>query len=210
MHGFLSKMSYHRWALAFLCASPLYAKNFGHMGHTFPIEEKDMLLMISSQLSKPSSIQSSKNYPSLLLEKIKHLPSLPNIPSATIKRSFYHTPSYLVPETLTDTKGRIIASKGTSIAPLQEIKLSTSLLFIDGENLSHITWARRQGDHYKWILVGGSPFACEQKEKKSVYFDFYGHYAKKLQIHNFPARVIQEGLRLKIEEIPIDTHGEEL
>jgi hypothetical protein len=124
-------------------------------------------------------------------------------------RVFHYDPTYVVPESVTDGQGKVIARKGATVNPLKGLELSSGLLFLDGTNPAHIQWAAKQKGSFKWILVRGNPFALEEQEKRPVYFDQNAFTTKKLRIQHVPARVTQDGLKLKIEEVPINNEGEE-
>ena len=53
-------------------------------------------------------------------------------------------------------------------------------------------------------LVKGKPLDLEAKEKLPTYFDQFGSLTHKLKIKHVPAKVTQEGLQLKIEEILLE------
>lgn len=111
--------------------------------------------------------------------------------------------TFRVDRDIQDTKGTLIAKKGTMVNPLERIQLSSGLLFFDGSKESHLAWARQQTGDFKWILVDGKPIEIEEKEKRPVYFDQKGAYTSRFQIKNIPAKVIQKGKHLLIEEIAL-------
>ena len=53
----------------------------------------------------------------------------------------------------------------------------------------------------KIILVGGSPLQLEEELGVSIYFDQQGSLTSKFGIQHSPAIAIQEGLKIRIDEI---------
>ena len=97
--------------------------------------------------------------------------------------------------------------KGTRVNPLDTHPLRCSLLFLDGDNFNHVSWATNlwmtapENSKPKLILVNGSPFELSHKHNLPVYFDQAGVLIKKLGIRQVPARVSQKNKILLVEEI---------
>jgi conjugal transfer pilus assembly protein TraW len=191
----------------FLLILPLYAKDFGTLGHTFPIQEEDLLMYLKKRLEKLSAEEMFN-----ITERIKqHYLKMAQEPSsicfeeAREYKVYYFDPSITVARDIPDHKGNIIIQKGTTINPLAMASLGGELLFLDSTNASHIKWARQQSSESKWILVKGKSLELEEQEGRPIYFDQFGYLTRKLDIQHIPARVSQEkgSLKIKIEEIPI-------
>ena len=88
--------------------------------------------------------------------------------------------------------------------PLEHISLSSGLIFLDGTRETHLAWAREQVGNFKWILVKGKPIEIEEKEKRPIYFDQLGVYTSRFHIENIPAKVIQRGKHLQVEECVLE------
>lgn len=175
------------------------AKDFGIQGELFPILEENLVSVLQQRL------HSDAKNPRILQDQIKKkisLPKLASIPQeASENRTFYYDPTYTSKETIRDSKGKILIHKGTNTNPLQEISLTHGLLFLDGKNPKHIKWALQQLGSFHWILVDGNPFKLEEEQHRPVFFDQQSYLISKFNIQHVPARVSQEGHRLKIEEI---------
>jgi len=189
--------------LSFCLSTCLEAKDFGILGETFCIQEESILSFFQRQLSAKFSPAAYQQLLKNTAERAKY-PISPAVPADAIQSAvYYYDPSFIAQETITDSLGTTLVTKGTLINPLQTVRLSSGLLFFDGNNPTHINWARKQQGNYKWILVQGSPFELEKQENRPIYFDQNGFSAHKFQLTHIPARITQEGLRLKIEEIPV-------
>lgn len=189
--------------LLFFYQPLLFGKDFGIRGELFKIQEENLLSVIQKQLSKKTTEHSLDP----ILHKLQTAalyPQSPLVPSAAAThRIYYYDPTFFVNEPITDQNGVVLFQKGTKVNPLQNRNLSSGLLFFDGDNPFHLRWARTQPESCKWILVHGNPFKLEEQEKRPVYFDQQGFSVSKFHIQHIPARITQEGLRLKIEEFSI-------
>ncbi len=175
----------------------LEAKNYGSQGQTFPILEENLLHQMQTAQSKLSYDQEALRHP-------QALNNLTTPPSAHNYQAHYFDPSYQAPEDIHDIEGNCIVKKGAIVNPLNDRNLTSSLLFFDGSNTAQVHWAEQQSVSAKWILVKGDPLSLEEDYERPVYFDQQGHYSRHFHIQSYPARITQEGLRLKIEEIPVE------
>lgn len=186
---------------------PLHAKDFGTQGHTFRIQEEDLLEHLKNKLNAITEKELS-----LLGERIKkhytkmaEEPTPVGIDEASEYCTYYFDPTITVAKDILDHQGNVIVQQGDIINPLAISPMHGELLFFDGNNESHIQWARQYQGAAKWILVKGKPLKLEEEEGRSIYFDQFGSLTRKLDIHHIPARVSQDKdtLKIKIEEIPI-------
>lgn len=178
------------------------AKDLGIYGHTFPILEKSLSQYLQDKiknLSEKDRLDIQKKIQDQYISKIKQ-PKALNLPEAKISRIFYYDPTIYSLTDIKNIEGEIVVPKGTSYNPLKTISLNENLLFFDGSNLKHLAWAKQNSG--KWILTKGKPIDLEESEKRAVFFDQMGKISNQLGILSIPARVSQEDLKLKIEEIP--------
>ena len=101
----------------------------------------------------------------------------------------------------------ILVPAGTTINPLDRVGLSRPLIFFDARDKSQVAFAKRFLDARaglaKPILVGGSYFDLMKLWDTPVYFDQQSALIRKLGIKHVPAIVVQEGKRLRIDEIAL-------
>jgi len=112
------------------------ARDFGQMGETFPIIEQDLLLTIETRLR---NLQSSSKLAALqdqmrdqAISSVRRPKPVAGISAATQKRAWFFDPSTIVENDITDEKGNIIAARGQRINPMNFVKLSQELIFVDG------------------------------------------------------------------------------
>jgi len=190
--------------LLLLLIGTLEGKDLGVYGHVFPVVETNLLKYLKDKIENLSeedlqSVQ-KKIQEKYILSITK--PNSLNLSEAKTYSVYYYDPTIIVQNEIKDKYGKIIVPLGKRQNPLETGSLKEDLLIFDGSNLKHLSWAKSKKG--KWILTGGKPLEIEKVENKPVYFDQKGILTKKLGINAVPARVSQEGFRLKIEEIPCD------
>lgn len=158
------------------------AADLGTHGHTFEIQEPDLLKQLEDKLHRLEKEGTLARYNETLIEKAKkaiHMPQpIVGITKATRARTFYYDPSISVPYDLKDHEGRVFQKAGTKINPLKFRSLSSPLIFIDGKDEAQVSWTQKtylnpnQGSDQdldrgldggldplpKIILTSGSPF----------------------------------------------------
>lgn len=115
---------------------------------------------------------------------------------------------YRLPTDYRDRTGRLIVARGTVIAPLERLPLSSAVLFIDGRDESQLRLAaqRARQEPVKVVLVAGSPLALRERlPGVALYLDqramlttglqrLYG-----LEIASVPALMRQQGHALRVD-----------
>jgi conjugal transfer pilus assembly protein TraW len=181
------------------------AKDLGIQGHLFPIQEESFLEYLQRQLAAlgPDELKEAQEaIQRHFFQALKTPPAVAGLQETTHYRVFYFDPSIRLQKEITDHQGKILIAKGTYFNPLEQVTLDQELLLFDASYESHLAWANQKTSDAKWILVSGRPLALEQAEEHPIYFDQQGVLVKKFHIQHVPAKVTQEGLKLKIEEIP--------
>ena len=193
--------------------STAQAKSLGVHGVIASIEEADPIALIQQKLKVMEGSGELKKRNLELQKKTRASVERPKpvdgIAKAPKGRIFYYDPTYVVREDLKDHQGRIFAKKGTRLNPLETVRLSTNLLFFDGDDEEQLDWVKKQLvksteiNPIRLILTQGTPLTLAEELKNPVYFDQGGILSKKLGIRYVPAVVSQEILRLRIEEIEL-------
>lgn len=181
-------------------ATPPSIKDYGVHGRTFPIEEENLIEHIQSRIQNTGE----ERFQKYCVETYKEPQAVVGLIDASVHAIHYFDPTIITKVDIRDGEDRIIITKGSSYNPLEFFSLAQDLLFFDGDQKEHVQWARSMGKESKWILVKGKPFQLEEQENYPVYFDQRGLLVQKLSIKAIPAKVTQEGTRLKIESIPIE------
>ena len=194
--------------LVWIYSAPLSAKDFGRLGQTFEIKERDLLRVIQDKLTLLSESGALEAHQTALqkrsIEQIKNPPPLNDLKRATQTRTFAYDPTLVVAQDLKDHRGQVFHKKGTRLNPLDQVSLKRELIFLDARDRDQIAWVTRQGEAFKnakIILTGGSPFEWMETWQRPVYFDQGGVLTKKLGIQAVPAVVRGKGRVLEIQEM---------
>ncbi|MBP9752201.1 MAG: type-F conjugative transfer system protein TraW [Proteobacteria bacterium] len=196
----------------------LKAKDLGVMGETFMIQETSLLDVIQSKLKTLSDTGKLKDLEKEIQNRIqislKNPKAVQNIAHTKVEKTHTYDPSITVKSDLKDSQGKVFHKKGDVVNPLKQMKMTKPLLFIDGEEKSHIEWAKKKlqlNRFSKVILVKGKPFDIHIESEDPtvgvyehpIYFDQEGILTKKLGIQNVPSIVSQKGDVLEVkEEVP--------
>lgn len=194
-----------------LVAGTATAIDYGRIGPTYPVKEPDMLEWIEKRVAAKVASGEALRYQKEQAEKIerKLLNPAPllSVSKASRRRTAYFDPTFVVDENVTDDKGRVLVAAGTTINPLERVGLSRPLIFFDARDKAQVSFAKRFIDGRaglaKPILVGGSYFDLMKLWDTPVYFDQQSALIRKLGIKHVPAIVVQEGKRLRIDEIAL-------
>ena len=198
------------WFLMSAVLTPVCAKDFGVHGTISEIAEEDPIVLIQKKLKTLDENGELETHKQGLQKKAKTSVERPKpvagLSRGTKGRIFYFDPSYIVPQDLKDHLGRVFAKKGSRINPLETISWNQTLLFFDGDDVEQKVWVEAQlrAAPIKLILIKGEPLVLSEEWKQPVFFDQGGILTKKLGIKHVPARVTQDGLRLKIEEVKVE------
>ena len=195
-------------AILLLPLSP-HAEDLGVIGPVYAISEPSLLDVILARLR---AAEASGELARLQQEartrarrEIEQPAAVTGLTRTTRPRSFYYDPSTVVPDAITDAKGKVIVAPGTIVNPLESVSLSQRLLFIDARDATQVARAQmfleQQQGKLKLILTGGSYLELMQRLHRPVYFDQQGRLTAKLGIRQVPALVSQDGKRLRIDEI---------
>lgn len=189
--------------------SPTGAHDLGVLGPVYPIAEPSLLAVIrqglQQQLANGGLERLQRQSQARVRQQIEHPAPVARLQRTRTPRSFAFDPSIEVPYPVTDADGRVLVPPGTRINPLSVVSLSRPLYFFDARDPDQAEAARkehrqRQGQ-VRLILTGGSYLAWMRRERHAVYYDQQGHLTQRLGIRQVPARVTQDGLRLRIDEL---------
>lgn len=189
--------------LLILYSSALMAKELGVQGPLYDIKEQDALEWIAqrlNQMDKSGEIQRhQEKLQKQAIYSVKHPKPVKNIHKTTVARTFEHELSFVVPYDIKDSKGNIIKKAGEIIHP--PISTKKALLFIDGEDLSQVTWALKQPGPTKIILINGPVTDLMEQHQVRFYFDQAGKLSQHFKIKQVPAIIKQQGDKLIISEV---------
>ena len=189
-------------------AMPVSAKDLGVWGEVWPIEEPDLLVQVETALkyleASGELARMNEEARARARERLEAPPPVPGIAPATEPRSWLYDPAIVVKDDVVGLGGVLIAPAGTRIEPLEHRPMTQTLLFIDGTRGVELEWALAQVAPTRIILLSGRPFDLARTHARAFYFDQGGTLTERFGLRATPARIRQEGLKLRIAEIPLD------
>lgn len=198
----------------FLMTSHAFTADLGTFGQTFEVREESLLDVIMTRLEAAKESGKldtlTKNFENRVKESIQE-PKGSLLPRARVGKVSHFDPSIYVENPILDHEGTIVVAAGTRLNPLSLLSWGAPLIFIDGYDSEQVSWAlaqHRANDLIKITLTRGRPLEIEEEKGVPVYFDQGSVLVNKFAIKSLPARVSQDGLFLKIEELVIEKKGE--
>ena len=187
-------------------SSPVAARDYGQQGAVWAIAEPDLLTQIHARLTQlektGETAKLNEDLKRRTIARVNRPEPVAGLATASIARSWRFDPTITVERDIADNKGRVIVAAGTRVNPLDTVPLRVPLVFLDGDEPAHITWAlRRFGpSRAKFILVKGAPLELMKTRQRRFYFDQGGTLVKRFGIRAVPASVEQQGRVLVITE----------
>lgn len=202
-----------RGALFAVClVSPLtQAADLGTWGDLWPIQEQDMLSLITQRLEALEKSGRWGQEMEAFKERVKTNSQRPALVEGIKKADKYEQrwfdPSIKLTEDLKDQNGVLFARKGQVLNPLKTVPFMQTLYFIDGDDPDQVAWMKRQVPETlisKIILVKGSIPDTSAALDSRIYFDQNGVLSQRFGLTSVPARITPapSGERLNIEYFP--------
>ncbi|MEJ5174654.1 type-F conjugative transfer system protein TraW [Erwinia sp. MYb416] len=186
------------------------ARDLGTTGHLFTIAEPDLLAFIKQRLqamedSGEMAKMQRETEARVKAHAVRPTPVAGLSPAIT-SRSFAFDPTFTVREKIKDMQGRVIASQGDQVNPLDRVPFSEVLYFLDGDNRDQVAWVKKQvaGQmNFKVILVNGNIKETSDTLDEPVYFDQAGVLTTKFGFTHTPVRISRDGRVLKVDEVAL-------
>lgn len=192
-----------------LCCLSLFAKDLGTLGVTYPIAETNFITMAQKKMQATMSSSPGLNgqeQKAAILAAADRPDPVPGLHPTLHARHWLFDPSFTVPTDVRAADGRVLLKSGTPFNPLDKTRLTSALIFFDGDDPQQVAWVQKADTELKGrdllILVQGSLHAVSsQFSNKRVYFDQGGWITQRLHITHVPAIVRQSGDQLEISEV---------
>ena len=179
--------------------------DIGTYGPTFKVEEENMIFHLKNKLQKLESEGKLEDLKNQWKEKItntfKKPQAVQNITHTKTPRSFKHDPSLVIGNDIKTPDGKVLAKKGDKINPLHTLKPQKGFLFIDGDDETHVEFAKKHLHNFEVVLVNGSPLEVEEHTKAQTFFDQGGYLTNHYGVTQVPAFLSVKGDLLLIEEV---------
>ena len=195
-------------------AMPVAARDLGVLGETWRIAEADLLDRIEQELVEfersGERARLDEEAKARARERLEAPEPVPGIEPARVSRTWLFDPAITVQENIVGPDGTVIAAAGTRIEPLAHRPLLQELLFIDGTRPVEVEWALARVPPTTIVLLAGRPFDLARARGRAFYFDQTGALTERFGLEATPTQIRQEGLKLRITEIPLDENGREI
>ncbi|KJV77140.1 type-F conjugative transfer system protein TraW [Rickettsia hoogstraalii str. RCCE3] len=181
-------------------------KDYGVIGHVFPIIEESLLEVIMAKLQTVKHNgdleKMQEEFKNKVQQKISRPTAILALAKTSINRNWHYDPSFIQKTDIKDQAGNVIVKAGTSVNPLEKVSWGEPLIFIDGDDEQQVKWSKSQIG--RLVLTKGNLIELGQELNKQIFFDQGGVLTTRFKIKAIPAIIEQEGILLKISEIKIN------
>lgn len=191
--------------VAWACMSPVVAESLGVWGRTYPIKERDAIAVmkdaVRQKMANGGRESMLKGAQDRYLASLENVTTPSGITAAKVNATRLVDLTHTVTESISDSRGGLVAAAGTKINPLAVLPMTKKLFFIDAKDPKQIRLAKiTAAPEDKIILLGGSVFKASHALGRNVYLDVPGLH-RRMKIKHLPSVVSQEGVLLKVQEI---------
>lgn len=181
------------------------------VGPVYPIVEPDMLAEIKAralEMERTGELQRRLQEGQRRAEESLRNPrAVDGLAPAVKRRTHYLDPTLTVEQDIVSPDGVVIARRGDRVNPLEQVAWSGVWFFFDARVPAQVREAQRllaeRRGAVKPVLVGGNYVEAARTLSHRVYFDQGGRLVRRFGIKAVPARVQQEGHRLRVDEYPV-------
>ena len=188
------------------------AKDLGVRGETWAIAEPDLLAALEARLLELERSGALAAIEDEARDRVRARIEAPEpvagIAPATEHRTRLVDPSVVLDRDIRLPDGNLLAAAGTRLNPLEHVPLTRDLLFIDGRRTVEVSWALGHVAPAKIVLLAGRPLDLARRHGRTFFFDQGGRFAEHFGLAATPVVVEQEGLRLRLTEVPVGDRGE--
>ena len=193
--------------LAVTLQAPAAAKDLGVRGETWAIAEPDLLRALEArllELEHSGALAAMEEEARVRARARMEAPE----PVAGIAPAVRHSTRRIDPSVVLDRNvrfadGTLLAAAGSRLNPLEHVPLSRDLLFIDGRRDVEIAWALERRGPLTIVLLAGRPLDLSRRHGRPFFFDQSGRLANRFALSATPVLIEQEGLHLRLTEVPL-------
>ena len=194
-------------ALAVLLQEPVAAKDLGVRGETWAIAEPDLLQTLEArlhELERSGAMAAMEEEARVRARaRIEAPDPVTGIAPATVRHTRVVDPSIVLDRDVRLADGTLLAAAGTRLNPLEHVRLRRDLVFIDGRRQREVDWALERRGPSTIVLLAGRPLDLSRRHDRPFFFDQSGRLAARFGLGATPIVVEQEGLHLRLTEVPL-------
>ena len=187
------------------------AKDLGVRGETWAIAEPDLLQALEARLHE---LEHSGTLAAIGDEartraraRIEAPAPVAGIAPTIRRHSRRFDPSVVLDRDVHLADGTLLAAAGTRLNPLEHVPLRRDLLFIDGRRQLEVDWALDRPGPATIILLAGRPLDLARRHGRSFFFDQGGRLAARFGLAATPVVIEQDGVHLRLTEVPVPDGG---
>ena len=191
---------------------PVVAKDLGVRGETWAIAEPDLLEGLEARLHElvrsgaMAAIEDEAR--ARARAQVEAPEPVPGIAPATVRYTRVVDPSVVLDRDVRLVDGTLLAAAGTRLNPLEHVPLRRDLLFVDGRRDAEIAWALERRGPSTIVLLAGRPLDLSRSHGRLFYFDQGGRLAARFGLAATPVLIEQEGMQLRVTEVPMPDRGD--
>lgn len=193
----------------YLISASLFAADLGTVGQTYPIAEDDLLVFIQNRitmLKQNGTLEKIENHFRDNVQKHADRPSpVTTITRTEVSKTWQIDPSITAQNDYKDANGRVLVRAGTTVNPLNFIKIHHPMVFINGDDKEQVTWAKKinpsGSNKVKLVLVKGSITEMASTFQQPIYFDQEARITSRFHIQHVPAVAYQEKQLIRVSEV---------
>ena len=194
--------------LYFLLQVMLFAETFIlSEGKTYDFAEKNALEDIQEHIQKNKD-NIEKKIEQLNIEQKQKFrewkPEQKKLTAAKKDKTFYPDITYIVPQDIKDSKGRVMYAKGFKFNPADYVYMQQEIVIIDADNKIEFDWAKKNSylDNAKYMLLlsSGNAFKISEEFKKPAYY-LTKDIADKFKIEKTPSIIKQVVNKIEVREV---------
>lgn len=178
-------------------ANNAYAKDYGVVGNTYPIKERDLILVLQEMMQKKMNNGEWDKTVKDMRNKAQGFVNRPKGISLPVTKQYKATAidvKYRLPKNIYDNKGKLLHAKGKIVNPLEVYPIKRGLCFIDGDDKAQVKFAKsRCYPNEKIVLVKGNYADVAKKLDIRVYFDQRQQLVNRFKIESVPTVIRQSG-----------------
>jgi conjugal transfer pilus assembly protein TraW len=195
-------------------ATTLTAQNVFTIGKTYDFAEKDLIVAIQEHIN--SNKEEIKSRFSKMKEKAqRNIDKMSPVlsfypPPATANRIFYPDTKYTNPQDIKDHTGKILYPAGYTFDPVHYVNITYDIVIINGKRDEEINWLKNNTDYIgnasARIIITEGEFADVTKKLGQSIFFATDQIISRLSIEKTPSIIKQDGNRIAIEEIYVESY----
>lgn len=170
-------------------------QDFGTLGSTYPIMEKNMLDLIYERIRNTDWESKMAGIKSEIKTKLLNYDAY-NLPTVTEDKQYLIDPTVVLSQDIKDQDGNVLFPAGSVFNPLDIMPFTGQYIFIDGNDPAQVNMAL--AGEYTMVIMTRGNFQKLMKENKRTFYIANAVLVKKFKIAAVPSIIMQDGRYIKV------------